>query len=92
MILQWSTPWEEFTKPLKPQGSDGLDESFSKGIYPEDKLRLTTCVLWTVVAFFIGYMFPWKEWLIILAPEMTGVAIGVVRRVTKGGARNGTIS
>lgn len=92
MIVRWSTPWEEFTKPLKPKGSNEPDVFFSKGIYPGDKHRLSTCVIWTVAVFFIGYMFPWKEWLIILAPEMAGVTIGIVRRMIKGGTRNGSIS
>ncbi len=58
----------------------------------EDRRRFPECLLWTAAAFLIGYMFPWKEWLIILTPEIAGVAIGAVRRMIRGGAERGTVS
>ena len=58
----------------------------------EDRRRFTECILWTAAAFLIGYMFPWREWLIILAPEIAGAAIGAVRRMIRGGAEHGTVS
>lgn len=64
----------------------------SKDMNQEDRRKFWDCVLWTAATFLIGYMFPWKEWLIILAPEITGAAIGAVRRMIRGGAEHGAVS
>lgn len=58
-----------------------------------DKMKgdLFVCIIWIMVAFCIGYMYQWREWIIILAPEFAGAVIGLMRRSVKGGGLGGSV-
>jgi hypothetical protein len=91
MMVYVSQTVEEWRTPLSALTA-GASEDRRAVLDPSDRGRLFRCLFWSLVAYLIGYMFPWKEWCIILAPEMAGVVLGMIRRAVGRSERHGMVS